>query len=150
MSSLSSGNMGGSSGLGNGLGGGHLGAMGAKNGAQVGLLGASPLSSHPLLGGSGPSVGMGLMHAEALPGSGGSAARTSLMSQLLDKPGAAAVSPAGAGAGSSAAGGAAPMGGMGQGGQSAGASKPGLPTATALAAQHDEDEPHDVDEGDDW
>ena len=153
MSSLSSGNMGGSSGLGNGLaGGGHLGGMGAKNGAQVGLLGASPLSSHPLLGGSGPSVGMGLMHAEALPGSGGSAARTSMMSQLLDKPGVGGVSPAGAGAGagSSAAGGAAPMGGMGQGAQSAGASKPGLPTATALAAQHDEEEPHDVDEGDDW
>lgn len=126
-------------------GGGKLGA----DGAQLGLLGASPLSNHPLLGGSGPSVGMGLMHAETLPGAGGSGPRTSLMSQLIDKPGAG-VSPAGAGAGSSAMGGAAPMGAMGQGSQSGAAAKPGLSMPAPSAEQNNEEEPHDIDDGDDW
>jgi PPE-repeat protein len=154
MSSLSGqgGNLGGSGGLGDGLmGGGRLGEMGAKNGAQVGLLGAPPLSSHPFAGGSGPSVGMGLMHAEALPGQGGSSPRTSMMSQLIDKP-AATVAPAGAGAGSSAAGGAAPMGSMGQGAQSAGVVKPGLAAPAVLTEQREDEVGHDelFDEGDEW
>lgn len=136
--------MGGTGGMGDPLAGGKLGT----DSAQVGLLGASPLSNHPLLGGSGPSVGMGLMHAEALPGAGGSGPRTSMMSQLLDRPGAGASS-AGAGAGSSAMGGAAPMGAMAQGSQSGATSKPGLSMPTALAEQNDE-EPYDVDDGDDW
>jgi PPE-repeat protein len=135
--------MGGAGGMGDPLAGGKLGT----DSAQVGLLGASPLSNHPLLGGSGPSVGMGLMHAETLPGSGGSGPRTSMMGQLIDKPGPG-VSPAGAG--SSATGGAAPMGAMGQGSQSGTASKPGLSMPSALAVQNDEEEPHDVDDGDDW
>jgi PPE-repeat protein len=140
------GGMGGGSTSGDGLavGGGKVGT----ESAQIGLLGASPLSNHPLLGGSGPSVGMGLMHAETLPGAGGSGPRTSMMSQLIDKPGPG-VSPAGAGAGSSAMGGAAPMGAMGQGSQSGAASKPGLSLPGALAEQDDE-APHDVDDGDDW
>lgn len=136
--------MGGTGGMGDPLAGGKLGT----DSAQVGLLGASPLSNHPLLGGSGPSVGMGLMHAETLPGAGGSGPRTSMMSQLLDRPGAGASS-AGAGAGSSAMGGAAPMGAMAQGSQSGATSKPGLSMPTALAEQNDE-EPYDVDDGDDW
>jgi PPE-repeat protein len=131
--------------LADGLAGGKLGAAGA----QVGLLGALPLSSHPMLGGSGPSVGMGLMHAEALPGSGGSGPRTSMMSQLIDKTGPGA-SPAGAGAGSSAMGGAAPMGAMGQGSQSGAAAKPGLSLPAAPGEQNDGQEPHDVDDEDDW
>ena len=140
------GGMGGGSTSGDGLavGGGKVGT----ESAQIGLLGASPLSNHPLLGGSGPSVGMGLMHAETLPGAGGTGPRTSMMSQLIDKPGPG-VSPAGAHAGSSAMGGAAPMGAMGQGSQSGGASKPGLSLPGALAEQDDE-APHDVDDGDDW
>lgn len=144
-----SGGMGGMGGspLGNGVaaGGGKLGA----EAGQLGLLGAPPLSSHPLLGGSGPSVGMGLMHAETLPGAGGSGPRTSMMSSLIDRP-AAGVSPAGAGAGSSAMGGAAPMGAMGQGSQSGAAARPGLSMPAPLAEQHDEEEPHDIDGGDDW
>lgn len=150
MSSLSgqAGHLGGS-GIGGGPGGaGKLGELGGK-GAQVGLLGAPPLSSHPLAGGSGPSVGMGLMHAEALPGSGGSGARTSMMSALIDKPGLAA-GPAGAGAGASATGGAAPMGAMGQGAQSAAAAKPGLAAPAALAERHDEGDVEHLDDGDDW
>jgi PPE-repeat protein len=145
ISSLTSqtGSMGGTGGMGDPLAGGKLGT----DSAQVGLLGASPLSNHPLLGGSGPSVGMGLMHAEALPGSGGSGPRTSLMSQLIDKPGPG-VSPAGAG--SAATGGAAPMGAMGQGSQSGAAAKPGLSMPAPLAEQSDEEEPHDADDGDDW
>jgi hypothetical protein len=44
------------------------------------------------------------------------------------------------------------MGAMGQGAQSAGAAKPGLPTATALAPHHDDEGGHDelFDEGDEW
>jgi PPE-repeat protein len=126
------------------------GKLGADT-AQMGLLGAPPLSSHPLLGGSGPSVGMGLMHAETLPGAGGSAARTTMMSQLVDK-GGPAVAPAGAGAGagSSAMGGAAPMGAMGHGSQSGAAAKPGLAMPAAAAEQSEEEVPHEIDEGDDW
>jgi PPE-repeat protein len=135
--------MGGTGGMGDPLAGGKLGT----DSAQVGLLGAAPLSNHPLLGGSGPSVGMGLMHAEALPGSGGSGPRTSMMSQLIDKPGPG-VSPAGAG--SAAMGGAAPIGAMGQGSQSGAAAKPGLSMPAPLAEQSDEEEPHDIDDGDDW
>jgi hypothetical protein len=137
--------MGGSGGMGDPLAGGKLGT----DGGQVGLLGASPLSNHPLLGGSGPSVGMGLLHSEALPGSAGSGPRTSMMGQLIDKTGPG-VSPTGARAGSSAMGGAAPMGAMGQGSQSGAASKPGLSVPSALAEQDDEAGLHDVDDGDDW
>ncbi|OMC15298.1 PPE family protein [Mycobacterium sp. SP-6446] len=141
----------------NGMGGGpgdhqigdKLGGLGDKNGGQLGLIGASPLSNHPLAGGSGPSVGMGLMHSEALPGSGGTAARTSVMSQLIDKP-APAVTPAGAGAGSSAVGGAAPMGMAGAGAAQSGASsRPGL-AASTLLAPHPDDIDVDLDHEDDW
>jgi PPE-repeat protein len=135
--------MGGTGGMGEPLAGGKLGA----DSAQVGLLGAAPLSNHPLLGGSGPSVGMGLMHAEALPGSGGSGPRTSMMSQLIDKPGPGVSA---AGAGSAAMGGAAPIGAMGQGSQSGAAAKPGLSMPAPLAEQSDAEEPHDIDDGDDW
>jgi PPE-repeat protein len=155
MSSLSSqaGSMGGSTGLGGDLlAGGKLGDAAGK-GTQLGMVGAPPLSSHPLTGGSGPSIGMGLMHSEALPGQGGTSPRTSMMSSLIDKP-AAAGAPAGAvaGAGSSATGGAAPMGAMGQGGQSAGGARQGLSAPVALAEQNQDELVHDelVDEGDDW
>lgn len=118
---------------------------------QVGLLGASPLSTHPLAGGAGPRAGLGLMQADALPGSGGTSARTSLMGQLIDKPPAPPVAPAGAGAGSSAVGGAAPMGAMGHGAQSGAAgARPGLAAPATLTAEH-HDYPHDeLDEHDDW
>jgi PPE-repeat protein len=150
-----SGGMGGST-LGDGLtmGGGGLGSGLGKDGAQLGLIGASPLSSHPLLGGSGPSVGMGLMHAEQLPGSGLSGPRTSMMSELLDKPGGAALAPAGAGAGSSAGAGSAPLG-AGAGAQSGSGAKPSL-APVALARDEEEgtnlhyDELHGIDDGDDW
>ncbi|SPM39684.1 hypothetical protein MNAB215_1873 [Mycobacterium numidiamassiliense] len=155
MSSLSSqaGSMGGSTGLGGDLlAGGKLGDAAGK-GTQLGMVGAPPLSSHPLTGGSGPSIGMGLMHSEALPGQGGTSPRTSMMSSLIDKPAAAgAPAGAGAGAGSSATGGAAPMGAMGQGGQSAGGARQGLSAPVALAEQNEDEVVHDelVDEGDDW
>jgi PPE-repeat protein len=144
------GNMGGTGGMGGSLVGDKLGGPGDKKLDQMGLLGASPLSNHPLAGGLGPSVGMGLMHAESLPGAGGSAARTALMSSLIDKP-AQGVAPAAAGAGSSAAGGAAPMGMMGPGAQSGAGSKPG-PAAPVLLAQDDNahEDFDDVDDRDDW
>ncbi|MEE6136248.1 PPE family protein [Mycobacterium sp. 050128] len=135
-------------------GGSKVGGELGKGGAQLGLIGAPPLSSHPLLGGSGPSVGMGLMHAEQLPGSGLSGPRTSMMSQLLDKPGAV-VAPAGAGTGSSAGTGAAPLG-AGAGTQSGAGSRAGMAAPVALAREEEEgtnlhyDELHGIDDGDDW
>jgi len=142
------GGMGGGAGLG-GEGPGGLDGQAEGDLGQLGLLGASPLSNHPLAGGSGPSVGMGLMHAEALPGAGGSSARTALMTQLIDKP-AQMAGPAAAGAGSSAVGGAAPMGMMGAGSAGGGGARPGL-AAPALAAQDHADDVHDdLDDGGDW
>ncbi|BAX95047.1 PPE family protein [Mycobacterium shigaense] len=156
MSSLSSqvGSLGGPAGMGdNLLGGGKLPDIAGKDHPQVGLLGAPPLSSHPLAGGSGPRVGMGLMHSEALPGQGGTSARTSMMSALLDKPAQPATSGgAAAGAASAGTGGAAPMSALGQGSQSGAAAKPGLTAPTALAEPHDDEVVHDdlLDEGEDW
>lgn len=119
--------------------------------AQMGLLGTSPLSNHPLAGGSGPSAGAGLLRAESLPGAGGSLTRTPLMSQLIEKPVAPSVMPAAA-AGSSATGGAAPVGAgaMGQGAQSGGSTRPGLVAPAPLAQEREEDDEDDWDEEDDW
>jgi PPE-repeat protein len=155
-----SGGMGGGMGgvPGGGIGGpgggiGDPGKLGGKELGQLGLLGASPLSNHPLAGGSGPAAGLGLMHAESLPGAGGSDPRTPLMSQLLDKAsGAVAPAAAGAAAGSSAAGGAAPMGAMGAGAPSGAAARPGLVGSPALLAEHQGDDDHHegFDDEDDW
>lgn len=131
--------------------GGAGNALGDEEGVQMGLLGASPLSSHPLAGGSGASVGSGLLRAEALPGAGGSLARTPLMSQLIEKPVGPALAPAGASAGASAAGGAAPVGGaMGQGAQSGGSTRPGLTAPAPLSQEREDDHEQDWDDEDDW
>lgn len=143
------GQAGGMGGPGDSLVGDKLGVLPGKDGAQLGLIGASPLSSHPLAGGTGPSVGMGLMRSEALPGAGGTAPRTSMMSQLIDKP-SQTLAPAGAGAGSSATGGAAPVGMGGSAAQSAAASRPGLAAAPTLLARPDEGDDIDFDHEDDW
>ena len=117
---------------------------------QVGLVGASPLSDHPLAGGSGAVSGAGLVRAASLPGAGGTAARTPLMSSLIGdvKPVAIASGAAAGGAGAGLApvgapGGAGPMGAMGQRGISGG-SKQGLTAPRVL--------PQDLgeDDGDDW
>ncbi len=120
-------------------------------GAQMGLLGASPLSNHPLAGGSGASTGAGLLRGESLPGAGGTLARTPLMSQLIDKPAGPAVMPAAA-AGSSATSGAAPVGAgaMGQGAGSGGSSRPGIAAPAALTQERDENDEEDWDDEDDW
>jgi hypothetical protein len=115
---------------------------------QIGLLGASPISTHPMAGGSGPSVGMGLMYSEALPGSGGSAARTSAMAGLIDKP-AQGLASAANGAGSSASGGAAPMGMMGAG-ASSGAGVSARPSEMTSAVLTYSDDDSMFDDGDDW
>ena len=113
----------------------QMGGLGGDKGAQMGLIGASPLSNHPLVGGSGAGAGAGLVRAASLPGAGGTAARTPLMSNLIGGGGTSAVSVApGAAAGGSAAGlapvgaaggGAGPMAMMGHGTKSGG-SKQGL------------------------
>ncbi len=148
MTSLASqtGGMGGQNG---GLVGDKLGGLAGKEHPNVGLVGASPLSTHPLAGGSGPRMGMGLMRSEALPGSGGTASRTSLMNQFIDKT-SQAMAPAGAGAGSSTAGGAAPVGMGGSAAQSAAAARPGLAAPTLLAPHPDEGDDGDFEHEDDW
>jgi hypothetical protein len=115
----------------------------------MGLLGTSPLSNHPLAGGSGASSGAGLVRAASLPGAGGTAARTPLMTSLIGEP-KVAVAPGAAGGGAGgglapvgAGGGMGPMGHMGQRGKSGG-NKQGLTAPSVL--------PQDLgeDEGDDW
>jgi PE family len=87
---------------------------------------AANLSSHPLAGGSGASLGAGLAHAEVLPGAAGTAARTPLMGQLIDGVAGGGTAPAVANAASSALGaGTAPLSAMGTG-ASAGGGKAGL------------------------
>jgi PPE-repeat protein len=125
--------------------------LGGDKGAQMGLIGASPLSNHPLVGGSGAGAGAGLVRAASLPGAGGTAARTPLMSKLVG----AEIEPpvsvaAGAAAGATAAGlapvgsggGAGPMGMMGHGAKSSG-SKQGLTAPSPLAYDLGEDEEDD-------
>jgi PPE-repeat protein len=128
----------------------QMGGLGSDK-AQMGLIGASPLSNHPLAGGSGASAGAGLVRAAALPGAGGTAARTSLMASLIGgtkpvavAPGAAAgataggLAPVGAGGG-----GVGPAGAMGQRGTSGGNTQ-GRTAPSVL--------PQDLgeDEDDDW
>ncbi len=134
---------------------GQMGGRGADGpGAQLGLIGASPFSNHPLAGGAGPASGAGLMRAAALPGAGGSPARTPLMDNLVGREFGTMVSPvAMGGTGVSApsgpvpigAGGGAlgPMGINGQGAKNA-SSKPSLTAPAPLV--------HDLGEedGDDW
>ena len=60
----------------------QMGGMGGDK-AQMGLIGTSPLSNHPLAGGSGPGSGAGLVRAASLPGAGGTLARTPLMASLI-------------------------------------------------------------------
>jgi PPE-repeat protein len=132
------------------------GLGGSDQAAQMGLIGASPLSNHPLAGGSGASSGAGLVRAASLPGAGGTSSRTPLMSNLVGKEVEPTVSPvavaAGAAAGTGAAGlapvgagggGMGPMGMMGHRGSSGGA-KAGLTAPAPL--DHDLGE----DDEDDW
>jgi len=117
--------------------------------AQMGLIGTSPLSTHPLAGGSGATSGAGLVRAASLPGAGGTAARTPLMANLLGETKPVAVAPgASAGAGAAglapvgAGGGGGPMGAMGQRGTSGG-SKKGLTAPSVLPQALGEDEDDD-------
>lgn len=128
----------------------QFGGLGGSDKAQMGLIGASPLSNHPLAGGSGASAGAGLVRAASLPGAGGTAPRTPLMANLIGETKPVAVAP-GAAAGAGAAGlapvgsggGMGPMGAMGQRGSSGG-SKQGLTAPSVL--------PQDLgeEEDDDW
>jgi PPE-repeat protein len=117
--------------------------------AQVGLIGANPISAHPLAGGTGASSGAGLVRAASLPGLGGTSARSALMSELVgpstppaSAPGAAAgagapgLAPVGSGSGSGG-----PMGHMAERGKSGG-TRQGLKVPTPL--------PLDDEDDDDW
>lgn len=119
--------------------------------ARMGLLGVSPLSNHPLAGGSGPSRGAGLLRADALPGAGGSLAQTPLMAGLIDKPTTAAMVPAAASSAAqpAAAVGPAPLGAIGHGAQSGASSRPGLAVPARLASEPDEAD-QETSDHDDW
>ena len=149
LASMSS-HAGSGAGIGEQLAGG-LGQLGSDGPGHVGLVGAGALSNHPLAGGSGPSVGKGLMYAESLPGAGGSASRTTLMAALVDKP-APGVSSAAAGAGTSAMGGAATVGPVGAGGGHSGsATRPGLAAPAVLTRAADDEGPYQgFDDEDEW
>nr|WP_319452974.1 MULTISPECIES: PPE family protein [unclassified Mycobacterium] len=116
--------------------------------AQMGLMGASPLSNHPLAGGSGLSSGAGLVRAASVPGAGGTMSRTPMMANLIGNTEMSPKSMPGAGAGSNTAG-LAPVGsGSGSPGMMGhnkkdGGSRPGLQTPTLLAYDTGEDEEDD-------
>ncbi|MBY0287995.1 MAG: PPE family protein [Mycobacteriaceae bacterium] len=123
-------------------------SLGGADKAQIGLIGASPLSNHPLAGGSGAGSGAGLVRAASLPGAGGSAPRTPLLANLIGetKPLVSAGAAAGVGgmglAPVGAGGGMGPMGGMGQPGK-CGGSKQGLTAPSVLPQDLSEDEEDD-------
>jgi len=140
-----------------GLGGDPMGDSEDDPADQIGLLGANPGSTHPLAGGSGPSVGAGMLRADSLPGAGGSPPRTALLADFLGRSDpAAAPTPAassGSAAGSSATGsGAAPLGAMGAGGQSSSTrSAPAIAQPLGREDEDDdEDEGQDQSDEDDW
>lgn len=125
-----------------------------SKGPQVGLMGASPFSNHPAIGGTGATSGAGLVRAASLPGAGGSAARTPLMANLIGSPSTSAVSVAPGAAGGAGSAGLAPVGaGMGSGGHPMGAlgqrSKSGGSRST-LTAPSPLPQNLDEDEEDDW
>ncbi|MCV7123621.1 PPE family protein [Mycobacterium lacus] len=130
--------------------GSTAGASLADDGAQMGLLGVSPLSNHPLAGGSGPSMGNGLIRAHSLPGAGGSLAQTPLMASLIDKPATPAVVPAAASAEPAAVGGGAPMAVIGHGAQSGASARPGLTVPARPAEEPEEAEHETCDHQEDW
>lgn len=137
---------------------GQMGGMGGDKGAQVGMLGATPFSNHPAIGGNGPAAGAGLVRAASLPGAGGTSARTPLMSNLVGKElqpnlsavavgagaaagGAAGLAPVGQGSGA----GGGPMGMMGHRGHGGGGGH-----RSALTAPAPLDYDLDEDDTDDW
>jgi PPE-repeat protein len=123
-------------------------SLGGADKAQIGLIGASPLSNHPLAGGSGAGSGAGLVRAASLPGAGGSAPRTPLLANLIGETKPLVPTGAAAGAGGmglapvGAGGGGGPMHGMGQRGTSGGA-KTGLRAPSVLPQDLSEDEEDD-------
>jgi PPE-repeat protein len=127
---------------------------GSGSNHQVGLLGATPLSNHPLVGGSGMSSGAGLVRAASLPGAGGMSARTPLMSNLVGKVEPTTtpeLEPVGAAAGAKGAG-KAPVGGSGGGNPMGMGGERGKSGGTrqALLAPSPLPQNFDDDEDDEW
>jgi hypothetical protein len=90
------------------------GGSGSSGGAAA--MPFSSFSSHPLAGGSGASGGAGMVRAASTPGSGGVAAQTPLMANLVGSHPAGVAVSEGAVAGNTAVGGVAPVGAGGMGG----------------------------------
>ena len=92
--------------------------QGGKGGSDAcSLAGLSSFSNHPLAGGSGKGGGGGMVRAASLPGSGGTAAQTPLMANLVGSNRWPSAPHEAVGASSAAVGGLAPVatgaGGMG-------------------------------------
>ncbi len=127
---------------------------------SMGLAGMpfASFSNHPLAGGGGAGGGAGMVRAASLPGSGGVPSQTPLMANLVGSKPVSTAPAEGAIAGSSVAGGVAPvaagagMGGMGGMGPVMGGARGesgGTTAALAVPAPLD----HDLDEDDnddDW
>lgn len=109
---------------------------------------ATNLSTHPLAGGTGATLGAGLAHAETLPGAAGTSARTPLMAQFIENTGAVgSAAPNMAGAASSALGaGTAPLSSLGSGGAATGG---GANAGLASSISSDQDDKQDAPDQDD-
>ncbi|BBZ31075.1 PPE family protein [Mycolicibacterium madagascariense] len=123
---------------------GQLGSGFGSDETQLGLVGASPVSNHPLAGGSGAAAGAGLVRAASLPGLCGTSTRTPLMAGLLGEQATTTAPSAAAGVGGA---GLAPVGGSGVGPSGAtgerargAGSRPGLRAPTPLPAEDDEED----------
>jgi hypothetical protein len=129
------------------------------SGGKADSLGAAGLpftsfSNHPLAGGSGAGGGSGMVRAASLPGSGGSPLQTPQMANLVGTKAVSTAPAEGATAGSTAAGGVAPVAaGSGIGGMAPmmGQRSDSGGTSSSLAVPAPLE--HDLDEGDyddDW
>jgi hypothetical protein len=129
------------------------------SGGKADSLGAAGLpftsfSNHPLAGGSGAGGGSGMVRAASLPGSGGSPLQTPQMANLVGTKSVSTAPAEGATAGSTAAGGVAPVAaGSGIGGMAPmmGQRSDSGGTSSSLAVPAPLE--HDLDEGDyndDW
>lgn len=130
--------------------GGLAGGNSADESAQMGLLDVSPLSNHPLAGGSGPSSGAGLIRADSLPGAGGSLAQTPMMASLIEKPATPAMVPAAASAEPAAVSGTAPLGVMGHAAQSSASSRPGMALPAPVDEARDDEDHETGDHQEEW
>lgn len=127
--------------------GGKADALGAAG------LPFSSFSNHPLAGGSGAGGGSGMVRAAGLPGSGGMPLQTPQMANLVGSKPVSTAPAEGAAAGSTVAGGAAPMAAGAMGGMAPMMGQRGTSGGTVAGLSAPAPLEHDLDEDDvddDW